>query len=105
MVAGFKNMKGWKWMLETFRLGMGFGFLARCVINLHGSLPRGSDGFCVGFQSGTSASRRVPGVDAAGQGAGLPGCKILFNLLIQQIRVNDHSTALPGPHTDQLMNL
>lgn len=39
LVAGFKNTKGYKWMLETFRVEMGFGFLARRVIKLCTSLP------------------------------------------------------------------
>lgn len=59
----------------------------------------------MGSKWAMSGSRRVPGVDAAGQGAGLPGCKSLFTFLIQKIGVNDHSTALPGPHIDQLVNL
>lgn len=39
LVACFKNTKGWKWVPETFRLEMGFGFLTRRVINLCSSLP------------------------------------------------------------------
>lgn len=59
----------------------------------------------MGFKSGMSASQKVPDVDATEQGTGLPGCTILFTLLIQQIGVNDHSTALPGPHIDRLVIL
>lgn len=65
---------------------------------------RDSGGLCKGFNLGMSASRRVPGGDAAGQGAGLPKCKILFPLLIQSVRVNDHSLAPPDPRADESVN-
>lgn len=51
-----------------------------------------------------SASHRVPGGDALGWGAGLPKCKILIPLLIQSVRVNDHSPAPPEPHSDESVN-
>lgn len=61
-------------------------------------------GLCLGFNLEMSASHRVPGGDAAGQGAGLPKCKILFPLVIQSVVVNDHSPAPPEPRTGESVN-
>lgn len=56
------------------------------------------------FNLAMSAPHRVPGGDASGWGAGLPKCKILFPLLIQSVRVNDHSPAPLEPCTDESVN-
>lgn len=58
----------------------------------------------MGFNLGMSASLRVPGAGAAGRGARLPKRKILFPLLIQSVRVNDHSPAPPEPCSDGSVN-